>query len=378
MFKRLSYAKYLFEHGKNTLANKSSLYNALAILIFHDAAELFLTVIADKLTFKTQDHFMDYWKEVEDKGHSLPYKNELKKLNKIRVDFKHYGILPLFDECIECETTLNHFFSEVARDILELDFSTVSVSDLIENPDIRKHVRAAEKYKDEGNFGESIIESTIAFNYVGKVARGDSSHSFFIEKNYWDLKKVVPTLRSSGYTSTNRALQNNFRDIETSFKEVQHTLEEIIQNVNVLLLGVDIFKYKRFNSLTPRTYTDGKGVVHISEGATSIFCNEVNFNQKNALFCIHFVIDTAMKIEQNPLDLININAPKVVRINNERAILYEFIDNELKEIGLVSEEKEFRVIESTYIQSQRTGMFYEILNQGNKVLISADDVEILK
>ena len=377
LLKRLTYAKYIFEQGKNSLNNKSPLFNSMSVLFFHDAVELFLSVIADQLSFKKPNEFKDYWKEAEKKEKPLPNYNELNALNKIRVDFKHHGITPSYDECIACEKALVSFFTEASKGILRLDFSTITVSDLIEDINIKEHIKAAEKFKDEEDYYQSICESAIAFNYAEKVA-GDTWHSFFIGKSYWDTKKIVPPLSFSGYISTNNTLQNNFKNIEKSFKEVQSASEEFIRNINVLLLGVDIFKFKRFNLLTPRTYTDGKGVVHIDGGIVSIYHNKVNFNQKNALFCFHFVIDTAMKIEQNPLDLVNINSPKLIKIKNEGAAFFHFIGNELKEAGHVSGGKEYKVLSIGYYQIPKAGIFYGILHQEEKVTISADDVEVLE
>jgi len=377
LLKRLTYAKYIFEQGKNSLNNKSPLFNSMSVLFFHDAAELFLSVIADLLSFKKPKEFKDYWKEAEKKGKPLPNYNELNALNKIRVDFKHHGITPSYDECLACENALVSFFTEASKDILGLDFSTITVTDLIEDINIKEHIKTAEKFKDEGEYYQSICESAIAFNYAEKVA-GDSWHSFLIGKSYWDIKKIVPSLNYSRSISTFRELGGNFKNIEKSFKEVQSVSEELIRNINTILLGADIFKFKRFNLLTPRTYTDGKGVVRIGGGIMSIYHNKVNFNHKNALFCVHFVIDTAMKIEQNPLDLVNINSPKLIKIKNEGAAFFQFIGNELKEAGHVSGGKEYRVLNIAYYRIPKPGFFYEILNQEEKVKISASDVEVLE
>jgi len=377
LLKRLTYAKYIFEQGKNCLNNKSPLFNSMSVLFFHDAAELFLSVIADKLSFKIPYEFKDYWKEAEKKKKPLPNYNELNALNKIRVAFKHHGITPSYDECRECENALIDFFFETSKDILELDFSTITASDLIEDINIKEHIKVAEKFKDEGEYYQSICESSIAFKYAEKVA-GDTWHSFFITRSYWDMKKIVPSLKLSGSISTFRELKDNFRNIEKSLKEVQDVSEELISNMNTILLGVDVFKFKRFNLLTPRTYTDGKGVVQIGGGIVSPYHNKVNYNHKNALFCIHFVIDTAMKIEQNPLDLVNINSPKIIKIKNEGAAFYQLSGNEFKEAGHVSGGEEYRVLKIVYGHSPKAGVYYEILHQEEHVGISASDVEIME
>ena len=75
--KRLTYAKYIYLNGVENLHKRTSISGAVAILMFHDASEQFLMIIADKLGFKIPFGYMGYWEEAKKKGKSLPNKNDL-------------------------------------------------------------------------------------------------------------------------------------------------------------------------------------------------------------------------------------------------------------------------------------------------------------
>ena len=72
------------------------------ILTFHDSVELFLQLVAEYVNLKERIrdiHFMEYWAlldpclKVMGKP-ELTQKISMERLNKARVDFKHYGNPP--------------------------------------------------------------------------------------------------------------------------------------------------------------------------------------------------------------------------------------------------------------------------------------------
>ena len=144
--KRFSIAKYFINKGKGQLKNNTQLSSAHALLHFHDATEILLLAIADNIGYKVPYNFMKHWEEAKIKGTKLPYFNELNNLNRLRVSIKHYGILPSIADCIESERNVTNFFIEVLKDIFSLDFNSISLSDLVLDNDIRKHLALAEKF----------------------------------------------------------------------------------------------------------------------------------------------------------------------------------------------------------------------------------------
>lgn len=164
---RLNYTKYIYETGIELLAKGTSITDAMSILFFHDASEHFLLIVADKLGISTNKvSFLNYWEKVESKKKHLPNKNDMSKLNQMRVSFKHHGILPNPDECRQIPYVLNSFFSSVSQDILGVDFSKISLADLVEYDDVNKILKKSEKFLNQGNYEESITESAEAFKLL--------------------------------------------------------------------------------------------------------------------------------------------------------------------------------------------------------------------
>ena len=162
--KRLTYAKYIYNKGIEFLSQRIPVSDAMSILLFHDASEQLLLIVADKLGISTTNiGFLEYWDKVKNKGKHLPNKNEMSKLNKMRVSFKHQGILPNHDECRDISYVLNGFFSSVSHDILNIDFLNLRLADLINYDDVKDCIKNAEDFLNQENFEESIGESAKAF-----------------------------------------------------------------------------------------------------------------------------------------------------------------------------------------------------------------------
>ena len=368
--KRISYSKYLFNKGKELLAHNVQINNAFAILHFHDATEIFLQVIADVLGYKAPESFMAHWDESQKKGSLLPNKNELNRLNRLRVDFKHLGILPIHDDCIDSERILDSFFASVSNSFLGIDFLIVSLSDLIENLIIRKHLKESENHLNENRFSESISESSKAFAYVLKEAEGDPWYSFLHKASSSNLRDIEPRLYHS---SSHNEVDKNFQSISKSLSVVKNQLENIIIEFNITLLGIDNYKYKRFKLLTPpcQIFMDG----HVEEcGMSSVYHSKYNMSPHNATFCFNFVLDAALKLQEGSLDLINPTSPKEVRVKVSTAIIYSHEENKLIEIGRASKDTVFvsHGFPDPFVNNK---LYRHIDFNGKPAVIESNDVE---
>jgi len=367
--KRVSYSKYLFYKGKELLAHNVQINNALAILHFHDATETFLLVNADLIGYKAPDSFMVHWDESQKKGSPLPNKNELFRLNRLRVDFKHLGILPTHDDCMDSERSLDSFFSSVSKSILGVDFNSISLSDLVEHEKIKKHLKESEYHLSENRFSESISESSKAFAYVLKEAEGDPWYSF-LHRASSDLRDIEPRLYHS---SSNYEIDKNFQSINKSLSVVKNQLEKIINEFNITLLGIDNYNYKRFKLLTPpcQIFMDG----HVEEcGMASVYHCKCNMNPHNATFCFNFVLDAALKLQEGSLDLINPTSPKEVKVIIDTALIYSHEENKLIEIGRAAKGTVF--VSHGFPDPFANNKLYRHIDfNGKSAVIEAKDVE---
>lgn len=135
--RRIALARHLNQLAVSSLRSNNDLHLFAAANLLQDAAEAFLLAIADHVgagidqNTKFDKYFVLINERIAPK--ELPFKTKLVRLNRIRVDSKHYGIQPARDECDRLAVSLREFFDEVSLSTLGVVFSTVSAIDLLED-----------------------------------------------------------------------------------------------------------------------------------------------------------------------------------------------------------------------------------------------------
>jgi len=362
--RRLAYTKYIYEQGIERLNKKTSVSSAMAILNFQDASEQFLLIVADKLGFKPPNNYLDYWEEVKKKGKSLPNKNDMLKLNKMRVAFKHHGIIPTYDDCRDVQIKLHDFMITASNDILDLNFYEVGLADLVEYGDVKLCLKNAEKFLQESRYEDSIIESAKAFRLFEKRTEGDVWHSHILkEEPFGDL-------------STFKLHDIEDEKLSSALTEVKNRLDSITKYVNVLILGIDSFEYQKFRLLTPIVHFTLGGTlsVHSIRGA---FKNIFNYNEENAQFCINFVIDSVMKFQESSFVLFNRNKPQTIKTKSPKTRLFSYVDEIFKQVGTVDEPEIFENAKLTLILEKGKD-YWGIDYKGKEAYIELNDVEWIR
>jgi hypothetical protein len=184
IIRRVSLARHLYQLGSASLASKNDLHLFAAVNLLQDAVEAFLIAIGDhvKVEIDQNTKFDKYFILINEKiaPKELPFKNRLLRLNRIRVDSKHYGIQPARDECERVFISVREFFDEVSNSILGCNFSTVSAIDLIEAGEIKtllleaKVAREAEDYEACVIACRKVMYVAIEYNYdIAKFKDGE-------------------------------------------------------------------------------------------------------------------------------------------------------------------------------------------------------------
>lgn len=154
--RRIALARHLNQLAITSLRSKNDLHLFATANLLQDAAEAFLLAIADHVgasvdqNTKFDKYFVEIDKRIAPKV--LPFKTKLMRLNRIRIDSKHYGIQPARDECDRLAVTLREFFDEVSLSILGVVFSTVSAIDLLEDQDSKNVLLEAKAALETGDF----------------------------------------------------------------------------------------------------------------------------------------------------------------------------------------------------------------------------------
>lgn len=135
--RRIALARHLNQLATSSLRSNNDLHLFASANLMQDAAEAFMLAVADHVgagidqNTKFDKYFVLINERIAPK--ELPFKTKLMRLNRIRVDSKHYGIQPARDECERLAVSLREFFEEVSLSVLGVTFSTVSAIDLLES-----------------------------------------------------------------------------------------------------------------------------------------------------------------------------------------------------------------------------------------------------
>jgi hypothetical protein len=268
--KRLIYAKYLLKRAANLHADDNELASAGAVLTAHDSAEMVMLVVIEELKLSSFRNFSEFWKLVkESTGKEPPRKAAMDRLNHARVGLKHKGILPNPKVVADFLRTTTTFCEEIARDYLAIDYETVSLADLVQNPDARTHVKKAESSKSNSDLKTALEELAIAYKELDSEAN----------KKHED--ELIGQIRLPDLGGT------------PSFEihELHHQLEQMGAVVDALILGVDLTKYRKFVTIVPVAQRYADNHVEIMWLRDSAKISDSDYD-----FCYEFVMDFALKM----------------------------------------------------------------------------------
>lgn len=256
--RRLNLARHLYELGTASLRSANDMHLFSAVNLLHDAAEAFLIAVADYVGAAVDQNtkFDKYFVQIDGKlaPKELPFKNKLLRLNRIRVDSKHYGIQPARDECERLAITVGEFFDEVSTSVLGASFSTVSAIDLLKDGETKEVLLEAKKTLEAGALEECAINCRkalfleIEHHYDVSVFKDDDPVAGLLGA----------FIRAPFYARTKQYIDENVSD-PTDFIVYDHSSV----NEELLAQGVDNTAYWNVWRLTPEVYKskDGKWFV---------------------------------------------------------------------------------------------------------------------
>lgn len=176
--RRVSLARHLYQLGKSSLSSPNDMHLFAAVNLLQDAVEAFLIAVGDhvKAELDQNTKFDKYFVQINDKisPKELPFKSKLLRLNRIRIDSKHYGIQPARDECERVVVSVREFFDEVSSSVLGVTFSTVSAIDLLDTGEIKDLLIEAKTARESGD-DETCVVACRKVLYVAVESNYDVS-----------------------------------------------------------------------------------------------------------------------------------------------------------------------------------------------------------
>ena len=282
---RLAKIKYLYKIGIEQSMQEGT-FAGFSLLSFHDCAEMFLLLVAEEHGDKIEENmpFMGFWNKYKD----LSLIEPMRKLKDRRVNIKHKGLFPSKMDIEESRVAITNFLRENVFKQFKKDFDSISLADLIDYPNIKEYVINAEMCLNQNDLYSSLVNAKIGFEELLSTYESD--------KRQW---------RESIF-SVGERIGKDYRNLVSSSKEGLRWFEQVTRTTNdvrrilkVSALGIDYKKYALFDFITPKileTCRTGKDkYVHDSKDN---FEKTRNITAQDCQFCIDFVIDSALKLQE--------------------------------------------------------------------------------
>lgn len=248
VIRRLNLARHLYELATTSLNNANDVHLFSAVNLLQDAVEAFLLGTSDYVgaVIDYNTKFDKYFTQINEKiaPKELPFKSKLLRLNRIRVDSKHYGIQPARDECERIIVAVKEFFDEVCTSILGAPFSSVSAIDLLKDGETKALLLTAKSALEAGQFEECAICCRKAI-YIEIESRYDIS-----EFKDGKIAGLLSFISKAPYYCRNKEYIDKNVNEPTDFIVYDHASV----NEQLLTQGVDNIAYWNVWRLTPEVY----------------------------------------------------------------------------------------------------------------------------
>jgi hypothetical protein len=288
---RLAFNKHLVDLGVEQ-AQEPQPMASTAVLSFHDAVELFLQHATEYMNInkggKSHIHFMEYWEIIGNKlphGQELGQKPAMRRLNEARVNLKHQGTRPDTADIESFGVAVRDFFEENTPKVFGIDYSEISLINLVEYESTRKKLTQAREYLADGQRQKAIKKIAVSYEELFSEYNQRMKTEVGYQPFSIGLSQGFPPNRINTTTA-------HEKDIEEITNRVNNVIESTEKAVRVLSLGMDYRRYSRFDYLTPPVLWDAAGDFHIPS------LEETEFSEEEVEFCINFVVETAIQLQK--------------------------------------------------------------------------------
>lgn len=278
VIRRITYAKFLLLQGNEALQSMTPISDGLAVSLYQDAAEMLLLTVAEYLNANVGERtpFNKIITKIEEaklnnNNAKISSKIAISQLNKSRVNFKHYGLLPTNEDAKKISHDIEIFFQRTVEDFFNLNYEEISLTDVIQNDRIRNFLKVSEMCLHRFKYDDAIINSSKAFRLI--------------------IHKINATEQSITYRDF-RGIDN--RELTEVIQHIESTISNHELQLNLLKFGINLTDYSYFKSVTP--------VVHLT-AANTFFVGSKKYIPDDeiktiAKFCVKFVIHTSLQVAQ--------------------------------------------------------------------------------
>lgn len=292
--RRLALVKYYLSTAGYQLSQAEPL-SSVALLLFHDATELFLQLAAEHLDAKTKPRteFLAYWDVIDAalKHGALPKREAMKRMNAARVALKHHGTLPARGVLNDLKGMVDEFFEEATPLVFGVALDSISLTDLVACDEARDLLKRAERAQSTGNIGDGLIACAESFDALTTDYQRRKLEQF-------DRYPFYPEDPMKFWSSS--VMQLAWQDEGREVAMLAESVEALRSTLKLLILGLDYRKYSYFRLLTPIVF-HRPGVAGRSLQMKGL-PRGMQVSAEHLSFCMGFVIESALRLQQSEYD----------------------------------------------------------------------------
>lgn len=311
VIRRVCLARHLYGLAKGYVGSTNDLYLFSAVNFLQDAVEAYLLALADFLNAQIDQRttFDRYFILINEKiaPRELPFKSQLMRLNRIRVDSKHYGIQPARDELQRLEVSVGEFFTESSEAVLDASFATLSAIDLMNDGETKECLLQAVQDLTSGNLDNCAIACRKAL-YLEIEYRYDISPFREGAEPRYGLRLLAGTLCHAPYYTRNA--QYIEKNVKCPTDYIAYDPADLHQYLSIH--RVDNTAYWNIWRLTPEVFKDENSNWFVKRDFDKldheILADKIQYildTSINIVFSIHSVKNTVRtgKYQNYSLDL---------------------------------------------------------------------------
>jgi hypothetical protein len=287
IIRRLSFIKYLYNFAIEQ-SYKPEPMNAVSLLIFHDTLDLFAQIAIEKVDSVVIDNYLNNKKTKRDRLYLMDYleilginSHAMIRINTARNSLKHVSNLPSKIDIESFRASITAFFEENVLKIFGIEFSEISLIDIISNEKAKGSLKAAEALLKEHKLEGSLAETAIAFS--------------ILVREYGLPKIIKESLNVSSARELGIESLKDSHKLLKYIKKLKNAIESTDNDLRYISLGIDYQKYLRFRHLTPHISWTLSGDYRYYGGW---LLPEKIPNMGDVEFCINFVIESAVILQQ--------------------------------------------------------------------------------
>lgn len=268
-------AKYILERAASIQREGSEISVAVSLLLMHDAAELLMHAVIDFLALKKKFDFMSFWVVIKEAGYPEPPDyTPMETLNKLRVSLKHHAILPRTQTVEELIPRVRGFFENVLSTFCKLDYSAVSLVDLISDQEVCVTLRNAQSKFASGDKSGGLTDLRIALH---KIQQPRGKRLPFLQAPA--APRMPPEMARAGWNSYLNQLHVFF--------------DQMASRMNAAMLDINPLDYAALLQNTPTVQFSMSGKATVIMTSTYDHVSNDDFAR-----LLNFLIEYSLKAEE--------------------------------------------------------------------------------